>query len=75
MIVIGRRSRRPLSLEPSAERLKEGAFFNESLQRLPTGDTTFMRKGVYRFRSLEEADRHREECLARGMAKQARKRS
>ena len=73
MKIIGRRTERPLTFEPRADLLDEGLRFNEALQALPTGHTTFMRKGVYRFKTLEEADRHRDECLIEGMVAQARK--
>jgi len=46
----------------------EGARFNDEIHRLPTGQRTFIRKGVYRFRTHEDANRHDEECLATGMA-------
>lgn len=29
-------------------------------------NTTWIPKGVYRFKTLEEADQHRQECVARG---------
>lgn len=74
MRIVGRRKLRPIQYEPSGELLAEGARFTESLQRLP-GASTFMRKGVYRFRTIEEADRHRDQCLIEGMARLARKAS
>lgn len=54
--------------------LEQGALFNQSLQALPTGDTTFIPKGVYFFKTLDDADAHRDECLAKGMAQRARAR-
>ncbi len=52
--------------------LKQGVLFNEMLQHLPTGHTTFIPKGVYPFKTLAEADHHREDCLIDGMAQTAR---
>lgn len=38
-------------------------------------DRTFIPKGVYRFKSLEDADRHNLDCTADGMAQAARERT
>jgi hypothetical protein len=51
--------------------LAEGAHFNEEVHRLPTGNTTFIPKGVYHFRSHEEADQQWDECLVKGIAQRA----
>jgi len=64
---------RGVSLHASADLLKECARFNEALQALGPG-TTFIPKGVYFFRTLDEADAHRDDCVAKGMAELARKR-
>jgi hypothetical protein len=69
MKVVGRRTPAPPTAGPSGASLLEGARFNESLQRLPTGDTTFIPKGVYHYKTHEDAQRHAEECLIRGMAR------
>lgn len=74
MRTVGRRKEAPISLAASAELLAEGARFNEEIHRLPTGNTTFIAKGVRRFRTHEEADRHQLECIAAGMARIARSR-
>jgi len=52
--------------------LAERARFNEAISRL--APTTFVPKGVYRFRSHDEANRHELDCLARGMGLLAAKR-
>jgi len=72
MRTVGQRKQRALSLLGSAELLREGARFNESLQALGTGESAFIPKGVYFFKTLNEADLHRDDCLARGMALLAR---
>ncbi len=46
----------------------EGARFNEEIHRLPTGSTTFIPKGVFRFKTHEAANQHQQQCLAEGMA-------
>ncbi len=71
MRTIGQRKERPIGLPASGALLVEGARFNDEMHRLPTGDTTFIPKGVYRFKTHEDADRHQLECLAKGMAKVA----
>ena len=68
MRIVGRRKTRSLSVRGSGALLAEGARFNEEIHRLPTGDRTFIRKGVYRFMTHEDANRHDEERIAVGMA-------
>ena len=56
--------------KPSAENLIRGAKLNEAMQKLPTGNTTFVPKGkVYRFKTLIEANRFQEECVVDGIVK------
>ena len=69
MKTVGRRKERPISFHASAELLVECARFNEEMMKLPTGDTSFIPKGVYFFKTHEEANRHWEDCVAKGMAK------
>lgn len=71
MRVIGQRKERPISFAASSFLLAEGARFNDEIHRLPTGNTTFIPKGVFRFCSQDAANRHHLECLATGMAKLA----
>lgn len=68
MKIVGYRKTRELTSTGSGELLAEGARFNDEIHRLPTGQHTFIRKGVYRFRTHEDANRHDEACLAAGMA-------
>ena len=75
MRTIGRRKERPIGIHPSGTLLAEGARFNDELRRVPTGDTTLIPKGVYRFKTHEEANQQQENCLARGMAKTALERA
>jgi hypothetical protein len=49
----------------SGRLLAEGARFSETVSR--SAPTTFVPEGVYSFRSHDEANRHRLDCLARGM--------
>ena len=68
MRTVGHRKARPIALIGSADLLAEGAGFNDEIHRLPTGNRTFMRKGIYRFKTHEEANRHDLECITAGMA-------
>ena len=62
---VGSRREPPLSMQASGDLLAKGARFSESLSRLSGG--TFIPKGIYRFRSHDEANRHAQDCLVRGM--------
>jgi hypothetical protein len=66
---VGTRRERPLARHASGELLAEGARFSETVANL--AKTTFIPKGVYRFRSHEEANLHDAEYLAQGMGKLA----
>lgn len=74
MKTIGKRGERPIGMYASGELLLEGARFNDEIHRLPTGDSSFIPKGLYRFKTHEEANRHQLDCLAKGMALIALKR-
>ena len=52
--------------------LAEGARFNESVSRL--APSTFTPKGVYRFATHDDANRHQLDSLASGMARMALRR-
>jgi hypothetical protein len=75
MRTVGHRKERPVVFSASADLLAEGARFNDEVHRLPTGDRAFVPKGVYRFKSHEDANRFDLDCLTRGMAKIALERS
>jgi len=72
MRTVGKRKIRDISNKASGELLKQGALFNDEIHKLPTGKTTFMPKGIYRYPSHEEANKHWEKCLIKGMADNAR---
>lgn len=71
MKTIGYRKERPITFSASAELLVEGARFNDEIHRLPTGHTTFIPKGLFRFKTHEDANRHQQDCLIEGMAQTA----
>jgi len=69
MRIVGKRDQYRVSLEPSADRLMAGARWNTDMQRLAIGLRLPIRRGVYRYRSHEEADAAWQEVIAAGMAK------
>ncbi|OGR93771.1 MAG: hypothetical protein A2V88_05070 [Elusimicrobia bacterium RBG_16_66_12] len=75
MRIIGRRREAPLSFSASGELLAQGARFNDDLRGLPTGDAAFIPKGLYHFRTHEEAAAHAQKFLVERMAKIAARRS
>lgn len=75
MRTVGQRRARPIGLLASGSLLAEGARFNDEIHCLPTGNTTFIPKGVYRFKTHEAANQHQLDCLAEGMAKVALERA
>ncbi len=68
MRTIGHRKEPPIAYSASAALLAEGARFNDEIHRLPTGNRTFIPKGVYRFKSFDEANRHDRDCIVAGIA-------
>jgi len=73
MRTVGYRKDRALSFSASAALLIEGARFNDETHRLPTGESSFMPKGVFRFKTHEDANRLQLESLAAGVARVALK--
>jgi len=62
---VGERRERHIAQNATGQLLAEGALFNQSIAGL--AKTTFIRKGVYRFSSHNEANQHAQDCLAQGM--------
>ena len=54
-----------MSFQASGALLAEGARFSETMAHL--SPTTFVPKGVYRYRSHDAANRHAQDCLTLGM--------
>lgn len=75
MRTVGNRKEIEITFPATAVLLAEGARFNDEIHRLPTGNRTFIPKGLFRFKSHEEANRHDLECLAEGMAEIALERA
>lgn len=69
MKIVGSRQEQAIGLGPRGAALLAGARFNDEIHRLPTGQTTHISKGVYRFQSHAQANPFDQECLARHMAR------
>lgn len=70
---IGTRKEPPITVEASSTALVSAVAFSADLTRLAGGRVMFP-KGVFRYKSHEEANSHAEQCLAEGMAQLARER-
>lgn len=68
MKTIGSRKMPELALEPSAALLERAAAINDTLVALLPGGRTGIVKGIYRYRTLAEANRHQDEMTAAAMA-------
>ena len=73
MKTIGSRRQPQMTAHASGEALAAGARFSESIAHL--AKSTFIPKGIYRFKSHEAANKHQQDCLARGMGLLAAKRN
>lgn len=73
MKTIGSRRQALITERASSEALAEGARFSEAVAHLTK--TTFIPKGVYRFKTHEAANKHQQDCLARGMGMLAAERT
>jgi hypothetical protein len=66
---VGSRREPAIAEQASGLLLIEGARFNEAITRLAR--TTFVPKGVYRYKLHDEANSHELDCLVRGMGLRA----
>ena len=64
----------PVTFSASPDLLSEGARFNDAMQEL-SGRWTCIPKGVYRFKSHEEANQFDLDCLIQKMSKTSRERA
>jgi hypothetical protein len=70
---VGKRREAPISERASGLLLLEGARFNEAIAHL--APSTFVRKGIYRFKTHEAMNQHQQDCLVAGMARLAAERA
>ncbi|MBI3375119.1 MAG: hypothetical protein HY017_25635 [Betaproteobacteria bacterium] len=68
MKTLGHRVHDSIQLKPSAEALVAAAQHLRTGAALAAVNTTGIARGVYRFRTHEEANRHADEALARAIA-------
>lgn len=73
MKTVGQRRASAISAQATGSLLAEGARFSETISHL--AKTTFVPKGVYRFKSHEAANQHEQDCLVRGMGQLAAERA
>jgi hypothetical protein len=65
MKVVGKRKERNITLHADGALLREGALFNTEMQKMQS--TFRFPRGVFRYKSHEEADRHMMECVVNSM--------
>jgi hypothetical protein len=70
--IVGNRKEQQISLHASGELLREGTLFNMSLQKL--GASFRFPRGVFRYKTHEDADRHWLECVVDGIVATQKKR-
>lgn len=66
MKIAGKRKERTITLHADGALLREGALFNTELQKMQS--TFRFPRGVFRYNTHEDADRHMMECVAQSMA-------
>jgi hypothetical protein len=72
---IGKRKPSSPAMTPSAAGLHAAAIHQATGQALAAVATTGIRRGIYRFASHAEMNRHTEEALARAVAHNVRRRA
>ena len=66
MKIAGKRKEREITFHADGALLKEGALFNTEMQKMQS--TFRFSRGVFRYKSHEDADRHMMECVVNSMA-------
>lgn len=66
MKVAGKRKERDITLHADGALLREGALFNTELQKMQS--TFRFPRGVFHYKTHEDADRHMMECVIKSMA-------
>lgn len=73
MKTIGSRRQSEISERASGEGLAQGARFSETIAHLTA--STFIPKGIYRFKTHDAANKHQQDCVALGMGQLAAERT
>lgn len=66
MKVVGKRKERNITLHADGALLREGALFNTEIQKLQS--TFRFPRGVFRYKSHEEAYRHMMDCVVNSIS-------
>ena len=66
MKVAGKRKERKITVHADGALLREGALFNTEMQKMQS--TFRFPRGVFRYKTHEEADRHMMDCVVDSMA-------
>ncbi len=72
MRTVGHRTAPPITGPASADLLIQGIRFNDDLHRWSPGNAGGIPKGVYRFMTHADANRHAQRCIAEEMARRAK---
>ncbi len=75
MRIVGIRKQRAISRAARIDLLIEGARFNDEIHCMPGGKTTCIPKGVYRFKTHDEANQQQEKYIIAGMMQLAQERA
>ncbi len=65
MKIVGKRKERGITFHADGDLLREGALFNTEMQKMQS--TFRFPRGVFRYKTHEEADRHMMECVVNSM--------
>lgn len=74
MKIVGKRIEPPVTTSTSGSSLASAVTFSADLTQLAGGRVMFP-KGVFRYKTHEEANEHQAQCLAQGMASLVRQRA
>lgn len=66
---VGKRREMPIAEHARGVLLAQGARFNEAMAHL--APSTFIPKGIYRFKTHEAMNQHQQDCLVLGMGRLA----
>jgi hypothetical protein len=67
MRIVGRRQEPGIDFHASSEKLRTGALFNDETHKIRGGKAGIFTKGVYRYKTHQEANEHWEASLIRGI--------
>ncbi|MDA8095281.1 MAG: hypothetical protein M0T84_15510 [Betaproteobacteria bacterium] len=71
MRTVGCRTERPLTFHASTELFVKGVDFNDEIHRTFSTQNNGVKRGVYHFKSHQEANEHQLKCIAEKMARLA----